>query len=129
MRLTRVRFTLRWIMAAVAVSALASLAAAKVCRQFPGIEQRLTVLVASVIAAAYGLGSMRRPWAFLVLLPMVWAATVGRVDHPGLFFTVLFEGCFLGWTIGAPVALGSRWFLGAGNTLPDDSGGSNETLG
>ena len=112
MNLTRVRFTVRWIMAAVAVSALASLAAAKVCREIPGIEQRLTVLVASVIAAAYGLGSMRRPLVFLAPLPMVWLA-MGMVDHPGFsVFNMSLGGCFLGWIIGGPVGLSSRWFLG-----------------
>ena len=118
MGLIRVRFTVRWIMAAVAVSALASLAAANVCREIPGIEQRLTVLVASVIAAAYGLGSMRRPFVFLAPLPLVWVA-MQMVDHPGFsVFKMSLESCFLGWIIGAPVGFGSRWFLGAGNTLP-----------
>ena len=121
MRLTRVRFTVRWIMAAVAVAALASLAAAKICREFPGIEQRSTVLVASVIAAAYGLGSMRRPAVFLAPLLMVWLA-MPVVDHPGLsVFNLSLGGCFMGWIIGAPVGLSSRRFLGAGNTLPVDS--------
>ncbi len=108
MRLSRLRFALSGLMVLVAVAALASLAASKVCRDYPGSKQRVVVLVVSVVAAAYGLGSVRRPWIFLIPVFIFWL--VGpRVDHPGINLHDQFPAsCFLGWIIGAPVGWISR---------------------
>jgi hypothetical protein len=117
MRLPRVRFTVRAIMAAVAVAALTSLAA-KIYREYPSTEKRVVILVASVVAGAYGLGAMRRPLVFLVPLLVVWVATPA-VDHPSFsIFNISVGGCVVGWIIGAPAGWISRCLKRAGNSYP-----------
>jgi len=81
MRLPRVRFTVRLMMVAVAVAALVSLVASNSYRHDGITDKRVVIPVASVVAAVYGLGAMRRPLMFLLPLLAVWIATP-QVDHP-----------------------------------------------
>ncbi len=121
MRRFHLKFTLRWLMIVVGLAALASLAAVQVCREFHGTEQRLAVLVASIAAAVYGVGSMRRPLAFFLPLVVAWMA-LPRVDHPGFnIFNITIGGCFLGWIVGAPFGLNSRRPLTEEDPVPADS--------
>jgi hypothetical protein len=110
MRLPRVKFTVRRAMAVVALAALLSLAVANVCREYPSTEHRVAILVASVVAGAYGLAAMRRPWVFLAPLVVVWAVAP-TVDHPSFdVFNLSGGACFLGGIIGGSVGLISRFF-------------------
>jgi hypothetical protein len=102
MRLPRVRFTVRWIMTAVAVAALVSLVASNPYRHDEITDKRAVIPIASVIAAVYGLGSMQRPLTFLLPLLAMWIATP-QVDHPTPdVVNVSAVGCFVGWLVGAP---------------------------
>ncbi len=103
------RFTVRRVMALVAVAALVALVASNPGRHDGITDQRVVVPVASV-AAAYGLGAMRRPLVFLAPLIAVWITT-HAVDHPTPdLINGSATGCFLGWIIGAPSGWISRRF-------------------
>jgi hypothetical protein len=116
-----VRFTVRRIMVSVAVAGLASLAALGVCREYASTDERIVILVASVVAGAFGLGAMRRPLVFLAPLLVVWLITPS-VDHPGIdVINLSAGGCFLGWIIGAPVGCLSRYLMRPGNAIPGAS--------
>lgn len=116
MRMPRVRSTVRWIMAVVAVAALVSLVATNPYRHDGITDKRVVIPVASVAAAVYGVGAMRRPLLFLLPLLAAWMATPG-VDHPPHdVINVSAAGCFVGWLIGAPAGWISRCLRGAGNT-------------
>ena len=118
MRLSRVRFTVRGIMAVVAVAALVSLVASNPYRHDGITDKRIIIPVASVVAAVYGLGAMRRPLLFLLPLLAVWIATP-QVDHPTIdVINVSAGGCFLGWMIGAPAGWISRFLTRASKSLP-----------
>jgi hypothetical protein len=105
-------------MTAVAVAAIASLAAAKVCRDFPYPDQRGAILVASVVAGAAGVVAVRRPWAMFALPFVIWVA-MPTVDHPGVDVLYLSaRGCFLGWIIGAPAGWISRLLTRPRSSLP-----------
>ena len=80
MRQPRSRMTVRGLMAAVAVAALFSLFASNADRHDGITDKRVVIPVASVVAAVYGLGAMRRPLVFLAPLIAVWIAP--QVDHP-----------------------------------------------
>lgn len=126
MRLPRVRFTVRRIMAMVVVAALASLAAAKVARDYPSTEHRVAILVGCVVAGAFGLGAMRWPLVFLAAL-LVIRVVIPSVDHPGLdVLNLSAEGCSLGWIIGALAGWVSRYFARAGGADPRGQSGSAE---
>jgi hypothetical protein len=103
MRRPRIRFTVRRLMAAVALAALASMAVAEVCRGVSDPGMRLDVLEACLISAAYGVGSMRRPLMFLVPLLVFLPATMLPLSVISLTAT----GCDVAWIIGAPIG----WFL------------------
>jgi hypothetical protein len=103
------RFRLRTLMVIVTVAALVSLVASNPYRHSGTTDDRVVIPVASVVAAAYGLGSMRRPLVFLAPLLAVWIATTPQVDHPTPdVINVSASGCFLGWIIGAPAGWISR---------------------
>jgi hypothetical protein len=121
MRLPRVRFTMRRIMASVAVAALVSLAVSSPYRHDGITDKRVVIPVASIVAAVYGLGAMRRPLMFLLPLLVVWVATP-QVDHPALdVVNVSAGGCFLGWIIGAPAGWISRRITRTGDSVRVDS--------
>lgn len=103
MRRPRVRFTVRRLMAAVAVAALASMAVARVSSAFPDTEMRLTALEACLISAAYGVGSIR--WPPIFLMPLLLIQAITSVSQTGLY--LVSGGCFVAWIVGAPVG----WFL------------------
>jgi hypothetical protein len=108
MRLPRVRFTVRRMIVAVAVAALVLLVASNSYRHDGITDKRVVIPVASVVAAVYGLGAMRRPLMFLLPLLAVWIATP-QVDHPVHDVINISAGsCFLGWIIGSPVGWMSR---------------------
>ncbi len=118
MRLPRVRFTVRRMMVAVAVAALVSLVASNPDRHDGIDDKRVVIPIASAVAAAYGIGAMRRPVLFLMPLLAVWIATP-QVDHPTRdVINVSAGGCFLGWIIGGPAGWISRHLARAGNSLP-----------
>jgi hypothetical protein len=108
MRLPRVRFTVRRMMVTAAVSALVWLVAWNAYSHDGITDKRVVIPVASVVAAAYGLGAMRRPVTFLLPLLAAWIATP-QVDHPiHDVINVSAGGCFLGWIIGASAGWMSR---------------------
>ncbi len=118
----RVRFTVRRIMTAVAVAALVSLVATNPYRHDGITDKRAVIPLASAVAAAYGLGAMRRPLVFLAPLIAVWIATP-QVDHPTPdVINISAVGCFLGWIIGAPVGWIARCVTNPGNGLTVVSG-------
>jgi hypothetical protein len=126
MRRPHARITVRRIMAWVAVAALVSLAATNPDRHDGITDRRVVVPVASVVAAVYGVGAMRRPLAFLWPLVAVWIATP-RVDHPHPDVVNLSAGgCFLGWIIGAPAGWISRRFTGRVDTPSGGPGPSDD---
>src|SRR4051794_31695729 len=105
-------------MAAVAVAALVSLVASNAERPDGITEKRVVLPVASVVAALYGLGSMRRPLRFLAPLLAVWIITP-QVDHPKPDVIDLSAGgCFLGWFIGTPTGWISRRLTRASRSHP-----------
>jgi hypothetical protein len=115
MRLPRMT-TRRW-MVVVAVTALVSLVASNPYRHDGITDKRVVIPVASVVAAVYGVGAMRRPLVFLLPLLVVWIAP--QVDHPHPdVVNVSAAGCFLGWIIGAPSGWISRCLTRRGNSLP-----------
>jgi hypothetical protein len=104
----RVRFTVRRMMVAVVVAALVSLVVSNPDRHGGITDKRVVVPIASVVAAAYGLGAMRRPLMFLMPLLAAWLFTP-HVDHPSPdVINVSAAGCFVGWIIGAPIG----WITG-----------------
>jgi hypothetical protein len=106
------------MMTLVAVAALASLAASRLWRDSPSPGQRAVVLIASLVAGAFGLGAMRRPWVFLGPLIVLWVVTP-TVDHPSFdVWNLSVGGCFLGWIIGTPAGWISRWITRAGESVP-----------
>jgi len=118
MKPSSVQFSVRRIMAAVAVVALISLVASNPYRHGGITDKRMIIPVGSVVAAIYGLGAMRRPLLFLLPLLTVWIVTP-VVDHPTpdvINFSA--AGCFLGWLIGAPAGWISRRFMRVGNPIP-----------
>ena len=72
----------------------------------------MVIPVASLVAAAYGIGAMRRPLMFLSPLLAVWIATpeVGHPIHD--LINVSAGSCFLGWIIGASAGWMSLRFTG-----------------
>ena len=105
-------------MAAVAVAALVSLVASNAERPDGITDERVVLPVASVVAALYGLGAMRRPLRFLAPLLAVWIITP-QVDHrKSVVINLSAEGCFLGWFIGAPTGWISRRITRASHSLP-----------
>jgi hypothetical protein len=104
-------------MTVVLVAALISLVATNPYRH-DGITDRSVVIpVASVVAALYGVGSMRRPLAFLLPLLAVWIVTP-QVDHPTPdVINVSAGACFLAWIIGAPLGWITRRLIGAAAPL------------
>ncbi len=114
MRLPRIRFTVRRLMVAVAIVALISLVASNPERHDGITDKRVVTPVASVVAAAYGFGAMRRPLVFLLPLLAILSVT-SQVDHPTPdVINISAAGCFLGWLIGAPVGWISRRLTRAG---------------
>jgi hypothetical protein len=106
------------MMAAVAVAALVSLVASNSDRHDGITDKRVVIPIASIVAAIYGLGAMRRPLLFLTPLILVWIATP-QVDHPRPdLINVSTIGCFLGWIIGAPAGWIYRHLTKAGKFLP-----------
>jgi hypothetical protein len=121
MRLPRVRFTVRRMMVAVAVAALVSLVTSNSYRHDGITDKRVVIPVASVVAAVYGLGAMRRPLMFLLPLLAVWIATP-QVDHPRPdVINVSAGGCFVGWIIGASAGWMSRRLVGEAQAEPRGS--------
>ena len=128
MRWPRVRLTVRWIMAAVAVPALVSLVASNAERPDGITDKRVVLPVASVVAALYGLGAMRRPLRFLARLLAVRIITP-QVDHPKPdVINLSAGGYFLGWFIGPPTGWISRRLTRASHSLPTVSFTSPLTL-
>jgi peptidoglycan/LPS O-acetylase OafA/YrhL len=112
------RFRLRTLLIAVAIAALVSLVASHPYRQDGITDKRVVIPIASVVAAAYGLGSMSRPLAFLAPLLVAWIVTP-QVDHPRPdFINVSAGGCALGWIIGAPAGWISRCLTRPSNSPP-----------
>lgn len=111
MPLLGLRFTVRRLMAAVAIAALASLAFSKVCRDYPSNRTRAVILLTSAVAGAVGVGALRRPLLFLVPVLVTWVV-VPAVDHPSLDDALGMSagGCQLGWMIGAPIGWISRGY-------------------
>jgi hypothetical protein len=118
MHLPRVQFTVRRIMAAVAVAALVSLVASNPYRHDGITDKRVVIPVASIVAAVYGLGAMRRPLMFLFPLIVALIAPP-QVDHyrPDVI-NISAASCFLGWIIGAPAGWLSRSLARPANSLP-----------
>lgn len=105
MRLTRPRLSLRQMMAFVAVAALVSLVASNPDRHNGVTDRWVVIPVASAVAAAYGVGAIRRPLAFLAPLIAAWIA-MPAVDHPAPdLINVSAGGCYLAWIIEAPTGL------------------------
>jgi hypothetical protein len=105
--------TRRW-MVVVAATALVSLVASNPYRDDGVTDKRVVIPVASVVAAVYGVGAMRRPLMFLLPLLVVWIVTPG-VDHPPLdVINASAAGCYIAWIIGAPVGWMSRHIAGRG---------------
>ena len=95
-------------MIAIAVAALFSLVVLNPYRHDGITDKRVVTPVASVVAAVYGVGAMRRPLMFLLPLLIVWIATPA-VDHPHPdVISVSAGGCYLAWIIGAPAGWMSR---------------------
>jgi len=116
MKPSSVRFSVRRIMAAVAVVAFIALVASNPDRHGGITDKRVVTPVVSVVAAIYGVGSMRRPLPFLLPLLAVWIATPA-VDHPTPdVINLSAAGCFLGWIIGAPVGFIARGLMRVGNS-------------
>jgi hypothetical protein len=104
--------TTRWWMIAVAVTALVLLVALNPYRHDGITDKRVVIPVASVVAAVYGVGAIRRPWMFLLPLLIVQIATPG-VDHPHPdVINVSAAGCYLAWIIGAPAGWVARHVTG-----------------
>lgn len=104
------RFTIRRLMALVAVVALIVLVVSNAYRHDGITDKRVVIPLASVVAAGYGVGSMRRPLVFLAPLLVIWIVTP-QVDHPHLdVINVSAGGCFVAWFIGAPVGWFARCF-------------------
>jgi hypothetical protein len=100
--------TMRRWMVAVTVAALVSLVASNPYRHDGITDKRVVIPVASVVAAVYGVGAMRRPLVFLLPLLIVWIATPG-VDHPHPdVINISAAGCYLAWIIGASAGWMSR---------------------
>ena len=118
MQRPRVRFTVRRVMAAVAVAALILLVVSNAERHDGTTDSGVVFPVACVVSATYGLGAMRRPLGFLLLLVVVWLA-MPQVDHlvPDVI-NVSVVGCFVGWIFGAPAGWISRRLTRADKTLP-----------
>ena len=118
MRLPSVQFTMRRMMAAVAVTAFMCLVASNADRRDGITDKRVVIPVASVVAAAYGIGAMRRPLMFLLPLLAVWIATP-QVDHPVHdVINVSAGSCFLAWIIAAPAGWMSRRLTGGAQPEP-----------
>jgi len=118
MRLPGVRFTVRRMMVAVAIAALVLLVASNQDCDDGITDKRLVIPVASVVAAVYGLGAMRRPLMLLLPLLAVWIATP-QVDHPRRdVIKVSTAGCFIGWIIGASAGWVSRRLNGGSQAVP-----------
>src|SRR5690242_19329622 len=116
----RVRFTVRRMMTWVAIAAFASLAISTIGREGSSNGERAVAVVASVVAGAYGVGAMRRPWVFLFPLIVVWL--LPTVQDASLdVFTASVLGCFVGWIIGAPAGWISRWLTGADKSVASSS--------
>lgn len=121
MRPHRVQFKLRWIMGAVAVAALVSLAAAKVCRECRSNDTRVDTFVACVLAGVFGLGSMRRPMVFLAPVILIYVGSPRAFDYAPRFiefFRMSIGACVLGWIVGAPAGWMFRWITRARDPLP-----------
>jgi hypothetical protein len=96
------------MMVVVVVAAFVSLVASNPYRHDGITDKRVVIPVASIVAAVYGLGAIRRPLVFLFPLLVAWIATP-VVDHPDLdVINVSAVGCYLGWVFGAPVGWISR---------------------
>jgi hypothetical protein len=102
------QFRLRTLLILVAIASLISLVASNPYRHGGITDKRVVIPVASIIAAFYGVASMRRPLLLLWPLVVVWVVTP-RVDHPTpdvVNGSIL--GCLLAWIIGAPAGWISR---------------------
>jgi histidine triad (HIT) family protein len=99
------QFNVRRMSFWVAGAALLFMEATKVYRHPSGFQERLEVLSTAAVAGAFGVGSMRRPWVFFIVLIVFWALSP-KIDH-GLQPS---DPLFLGWIIGAPVGWAVRYF-------------------
>jgi hypothetical protein len=65
------------------------------------------IVAAAIASAAFGVGAARRPWLFLALALLIYAAA--PVVHHGFNAASLSAGaCILAWLIGAPAGWVSR---------------------
>jgi hypothetical protein len=96
----------QWIAVAI-VGAIASVLALELWQPFPLLGTEVDVVVGAVVSGAIGVGAVRRPWVFLAIALVVWAAA--PVIHDGFnAVTLSSSGCVLGWMIGAPAGWISR---------------------
>ena len=116
----RPRFTLRWLMAAVAVSALVAWIGAWVHWACIATGWPEIILAAVVVAGGMALISMRFP---LMAFPLIFVVE-GLSPHMAMSHqlqTLPFQGAVLAWVVGAPTGVILRHLRAARLRLPRPS--------
>ncbi len=128
-RFPRLRFTLSRAMLWVVMAAMASFVALELWEPFLPRNKTVDILVGLAVSAAFGVGAVRHPRVFLVILVAVWLLAP-RIDHPEVnAATLSVGGSFTAWLIGARAGCCSRRlerhrkFRGIREDLPSDEQG------